>query len=79
MRMTKERDIKTELEQEKIRKEKDLKILELQDQRIKERLTAILKYENYLEDVKDESEEFDEIGDIVNRYKTLTDESSNLD
>ena len=42
-------------------------------------MAAIIKFENYLEKVKDDSEEFDEIADIIARYETLKAENKNLE
>lgn len=54
-------------------------MLKLQDERIKDRLNAVLKYEHYLEEVKNNSDEFEEIPDIVARYRTLQLECKNLE
>ena len=71
--------MKKELEQQEVLKNRDLEILQKQDGRIKQKLNSITVFERYLDRVKDESEEFDEISDIIARYKTLTSENSNLE
>ena len=74
-----ETKMKKELEQQAVLKDRQLTILEKQDGRIKQKLNSIMVFERYLDRVKDESEEFDEIGDIIARYETLTRENKNLE
>ena len=58
--------------------EKKLYLLKKQSKRIEERLRANLAYEEYLNKVRENSEEFEEINDIIERYTTLQEEHVNL-
>ena len=49
-------------------KKKLLEVLANKAKRIDRKMTAIEKYEKYLDEVKNESEEFSEISDILARH-----------
>lgn len=62
-----------EKEGEITRKQKQLKILQEKSKRINLKREAIMKYERYLEKVQfSYPDEFEDIGNILIRYKTLT-------
>ena len=56
-----------------------LKQLQLKAKRIEARKTALLKYEDYLDKVRNSTDEFNEISDILFRYETLNKENLKLD
>lgn len=56
-----------------------LKQLQLKARRIEARKTALLKYEDYLDKVRNSTDEFNEISDILFRYETLNKENLKLD
>ena len=60
------------------RREKMLEILEKQAQRIERKMTAIKKYEVFLDEVRASSDEFSEITDILARHQTLVKENDKL-
>ena len=67
-KIKKETALKNEKEEEFKRKEKEFEFLRKKAQRIDRKKKALMKYEAYLEDVKNNSDEFSEITDILNRH-----------
>lgn len=61
------------------RKEKQAKLLFEKYNRIKLKKAAISKYEEYLLKVKDSTDEFPEVQDILTRHKTLIAENKKLE
>jgi len=63
---------------EHARKLKIYQILEKKAQRIELKKNSLLKFENYLDKVKKNSDEFSDISEILSRHKTLIDENEKL-
>jgi chromosome segregation ATPase len=74
-----ERQLKEEKEEEYQQKMRKYQFLEKQAQRIESKKRALMKYEDFLEKVKANSDEFSEIKDILDRYDTLCKENQKLD
>ena len=78
-KITAEKKLKEEKVLEYERKKKELTELEKKAKRIELKKKALLKYENYLEEVqKSCSDEFSEIPEILARYETLIKENKKL-
>ena len=71
-----ETQLKQEKEDEYSRKKKEYELLQKKSKRIKLKQTALEKYDSFLELVKQDKDEFDEVQDIIDRHKTLTVEDS---
>ena len=69
-----------EKEAEIVVKQRQYEMLKKKAERIESKKQAIMKYENFLEEVqKENTDEFQEVNDILTRYDTLVRENQKLD
>lgn len=73
-----EKQLLIEKEEEYARKMRIFSILEKKAQRIELKKNSLMKFENFLDDVRRNSDEFSEITDILSRHTTLIQENAKL-
>jgi predicted HAD superfamily phosphohydrolase len=74
-----EKALNQQREEEYIAMKSKLQFIEQKANRIMLKKNALTKYENYLDRVRQSSDEFSEIKDILDRYDTLCKENEKLD
>ena len=68
-----------EKEEEYSVKKRQLTFLEKKEYRIQLKKAALMKYEKFLDRVRENSDEFNEVSDIIHRYETLIKENKKMD